>query len=207
MGLYANRIFPWIIDQVMGREVLVEERRKVLADARGRVLEIGFGTGLNLPHYPAGVERLTIIDPNIGMHRRAAPRIAASPLEIDAIPLGADGQLPLADNTFDFAVSTWTMCSIADIARALREIHRVLRPDGRLLFIEHGLSPDASVARWQNRLNGINKRIGDGCHLNRNIAALVSASPLRVTACDEFYMASTPRIAAWTYRGTGEKSL
>ncbi|MGD9645363.1 MAG: class I SAM-dependent methyltransferase [Pirellulales bacterium] len=206
MGLYSRYIFPWIIDRVMARDLLVEERRKVLGAASGRVLEIGFGTGLNLPHYPAAVERLTVIDPSVGMHRRAAARIAASPLEIDAIAIGADGQLPLDDNSFDYVVSTWTMCSIADIRRALAEVHRVLRPAGRLLFVEHGLSPESGVARWQNRLNGINKRIGEGCHLNRNIAALLTASPLRLTDCDEFYLPSTPRIAGWTYRGAAEKT-
>jgi ubiquinone/menaquinone biosynthesis C-methylase UbiE len=207
MGVYSRYVFPWIIDHVMARAVLVDERRKVLSAASGRVLEIGFGTGLNLPLYPAAVDRLTIVDPNVGMHRRAAARIAASPLEIDAIALGADGRLPLDDNSFDYVVSTWTMCSITDIGRALAEVYRVLRPGGRLLFVEHGLSPEAGVARWQNRLNGINQRIGEGCHLNRNIAALVAGSPLRLAACDEFYMPSTPRIAGWTYRGAGEKPV
>lgn len=205
MGLYANRIFPWVIEHIMSRDVMTHQRRQVVPDARGDVLEIGFGTGLNLPHYRASVKRLTIIDPNPGMHRRAAPRIAQSSIPVESISLGADDRLPLDDNRFDTVVSTWTMCSIPDLPRALAEMARVLKPGGRLLFIEHGLSPDPGVARWQNRLNGLNRRIGDGCNLNRNIAAMIAASPLHVVTCDQFYLPHTPRLGGWMYRGTAEK--
>lgn len=206
MSLYSQRVFPWLIDRVMASEVMTEQRRLVLAEVQGDTLEIGFGTGLNLPHYPPSVERLTIVDPNRGMHRRAAGRIAASPLPIEAIQLGAENRLPVADDRFDSVVSTWTMCSIPRLADALREIARVLKPGGQLLCVEHGLSPEAGVARWQNRLTPIMRRLGDGCHLNRNIAEYVQKSPLQLTRCDQFYLRDSLRVGSWTYRGRAVKA-
>ena len=207
MGIYSDRVFPWIIDQVMDREVMAQQRRVVLAEAIGDVLEIGFGTGLNLPHYPASVEHLTVLDPNAGMHRRAAKRMKAFPIPIESMTLGADGELPSDNNRYDTVVSTWTMCSIGDLRRALTELTRVLKPGGKLLFIEHGLSPDDKVARWQNRMNGFNKWIGDGCHLNRNIADLITSSPLSLDQCDQFSLPSTPRVGGWIYRGKASKQV
>lgn len=205
MSLYSERVFPWLIDRVMAGPPMTEQRRAVLAGAVGDTLEIGFGTGLNLPHYPPAVERLTIVDPNGGMHRRAAQRMAASTVPIQAIQLGAEDHLPVADDRFDTVVSTWTMCSIPQLARALAEIARVLKPGGQLLFVEHGLSPEQGVARWQNRLTPIMKRIGGGCHLNRNIAEFVRASPLRLVQCEEFCLRDSPRVGGYTYRGRAEK--
>lgn len=201
MGIYSNRIFPWVIEHVMSREVMTHEREKLVPAAEGDVLEIGFGTGLNLPHYSAAVTRLTVLDPNSGMHRRAAERIAAAKMPVEAIQLGAEDRLPVDDGRFDTIVSTWTMCSIPDLAGALRELARVLKPGGKLLFLEHGLSPDANIARWQNRLNPLNRRIGDGCNLNRDMTAIIGASPLVVESCDQFYLPKTPRIGGWMYRG------
>lgn len=205
LGIYSDRIFPWVIDKLMARDVMSEQRRHVLAPVRGDVLEIGFGTGLNLPFYPAAVDRLTVVDPNAGMHRRAAQRIKESKLSIDAVTLRADGALPLDENRFDTVVSTWTMCSIPDLPRALVELTRVLKPGGKLVFVEHGLSPDKPVASWQNRLNPIHQWLGDGCHLDRDIARFVAQSPLTLEDCDQFYMPDTPRFAGWLYRGTATK--
>jgi ubiquinone/menaquinone biosynthesis C-methylase UbiE len=205
MGLYSKYIVPWIIDHVMDRQVMAGQRQTVLADAYGRVLEIGFGTGLNLPHYPSRVEHLTILDPNVGMHRRAAGRIAVSRLTIDPLNLSADADLPTNDCVFDTVVSTWTMCCIPDLPRALTEVARVLKPGGQLLFVEHGLSQDPKVARWQQRLNPLNMRLGDGCHLNRDIAYFVRGSGLTISQCDQFYLPRTPRISGWTFRGRALK--
>lgn len=207
MSLYSERVFPWLIDRVMSSPPMTEQRRAVLAGARGDTLEIGFGTGLNLPHYPPAVDRLTVVDPNGGMHRRAARRVAVSTLPIQAIQLGAEDRLPVADDRFDTVVSTWTMCSIPLLARALAEMARVLKPGGQLLFVEHGLSPEPGVARWQHRLTPIMKRIGGGCHLNRNIAEFVRASPLRLVECDEFLLRDSPRVGGYTYRGRAEKRI
>ena len=204
MGIYSNRVFPWIIDRIMDRDVMTEQRR-VAPPAHGDVLEIGFGTGLNLPHYPSSVEQLTVLDPNPGMHRRAVRRMKACPIPITPVTLGADGELPLDENRFDTVISTWTMCSITDLTRALVELSRVLKPGGSLLFIEHGLSPQEKIARWQNRLNSINMWIGDGCHLNRSIAQFLTSSPLMLVQCDQFYLPNTPRIGGWIYRGTARK--
>jgi ubiquinone/menaquinone biosynthesis C-methylase UbiE len=205
VGIYSDQVFPWLVDRVMARDVMTEQRQVVLGKAYGDVLEIGFGTGLNLSHYPGIVEQLTVLDPNPGMHRRAAGRIAASRIPVHSVTLGADGALPLADNRFDTVVSTWTMCSIIDLERALLELYRVLKPGGSLLFIEHGLSPDRNIARWQNWLTPANKLIADGCHLNRNIAQFVTSSPLSLVQCDQFYLRGTHRIGGWMYRGQASK--
>lgn len=206
MGLYGRYIFPWVLDRAMGRQPLEAHRPGVLAEARGDVLEIGFGTGRNLPHYPAGVHRLTVVEPSEPIASRAAARVAASPLEIESIALGADQRLPLDAGRFDTVVSTWTMCSIDDLPAALLELHRVLKPGGRLLFIEHGLARSAGVAKWQHRLNPINRWIGQGCRLDLDIAAFLADSPLHVLRCDEFEMDHTPRIASHHYQGIAEKA-
>jgi ubiquinone/menaquinone biosynthesis C-methylase UbiE len=191
----------------MSRTSLAEQRPVVLSQVPpGDVLEIGFGTGLNLPHYPRHVRRLVVVEPNPGNGRRAARRLKESPLDVRPAALINGRDLPLDANSFDAVVSTWTMCSIADVDHALREIHRVLKPGGRLLFIEHGLSPERNVAAWQRRLNPLMTRLGDGCHLDRDIAGLVSQSPLNVLHLDRFYLRDTPRVGGYTYRGVAEKA-
>lgn len=206
MGLYSDHIFPWVIEKVMSNDDMREQRQRVLAAARGRVLEIGFGTGLNLPHYPDQVESLAVLDPNAGMHRKASKRIASAPMPVEAIQQRADDAIAADTGSFDTVVSTWTMCSIPDLPRALREIARVLRPGGKLLFIEHGLADDPKTVRWQHRLNPIMNRIGDGCNLNRDIAGHIESSPLGLEQCDQFLMPKTPKVAGWTYRGMAVKS-
>jgi SAM-dependent methyltransferase len=206
MGVYSRYLFPRVIDTVMARAPLMELRPKVLADATGDVLEIGFGTGLNLPHYPPHVKRLTVLEPNIGMHRRSMHRIEHSPIEVDVIGLHNSRDIAAADQRFDTVVSTWTMCTIADLPHTLREIHRVLRPGGKFLFVEHGLAPDRSVQKWQRRLNPINRWIGDGCNLDRDIEAFLRASPLAIERLDTFYLRDTPRLGGYTYRGTATRT-
>jgi ubiquinone/menaquinone biosynthesis C-methylase UbiE len=200
---YEKRVFPLFLDLIMkGMEDL---RPGVLAGARGDVLEIGFGTGLNLPHYPEAVSSLAALDPMDDMPRsvrqRIDRRIEAAPFPVECHPLPADGGLPFESGRFDTVAVTWTLCTIPDVEAALVEMRRVLKPDGRLLFIEHGLSDVESVARWQDRLNPIQNVIGCGCNLNRPIDALVRKAGFEITSLDRFVQERTPRFIGTLYRG------
>ncbi len=178
-------------------------RQQVLAEVSGDVLEIGFGTGLNLPHYPAQVNKLVVVDPNPGMNARAKKRVEAAKIAVESQILNSE-VLPMPDRSFDAVVSTWTLCSIVNLEQALSEIARVLKPGGKFYFIEHGLSPEPEVQKWQNRFNPIQKVIGDGCNLNRNISELISRH-LRIEKLEEFYMPNTPKIAGYFYQGVAVK--
>jgi len=174
-------------------------RQHVLAAARGAVLEVGCGTGLNFAHYPPAAARLVAIDPNPGMLAKAGDRAAA--LDLDITLAAADAcQLPYPDASFDTVVSTWTPCSIPDVAQSIREIRRALKPDGQFLFVEHGASPEPSVRAWQNRLNPLQKRLADGCHLNRQIAELIGAQ-FAVATLDNLYLDDVPKFLGYLYRG------
>lgn len=179
-------------------------REAVLAEVEGDVLEIGFGTGLNLAYYPHQVHKITTVDPNPGMNAIAQKRIAASKIPVENRVLNGES-LPFADQSFDYGVSTWTLCSIARVENALAEIYRVLKPGGKFVFIEHGLSADPNVQVWQNRLNPIQKVIGDGCHLNRNIQALVEGHFDQVTV-ERFVPEGLPALAATFYKGVATKT-
>lgn len=205
MGFYSNVIFPRLLDWAMSREVLAKHRHAFLSDAEGEVLEIGFGTGANLPYYPSHVHHLTTVDPNPGMDVLARKRIKASSIEVEPRLLQAEA-LPMPDNTFDTVVSTLTMCSIPDIGRALKELYRVLKPGGRLLFLEHGLSPDLKVQVWQHRFTPVSKFIGDGCHLNRDIEQLVQGHSFTIRKLTRFYLEDTPKIAGYMYFGIATKT-
>src|SRR5262249_43563821 len=157
-----------------------------------------FGTGLNLPHYPASVLRITAVDPSPGMHRLAARRVRRSRIAVDRRIAGG-GQLPFGGDRFACVVSTFTLCSIPDLGRAVAEMYRVLRPGGRLLFLEHGLSPDPVVRRWQRRLNGLEMCLAGGCHLDRDMRALVAAQPFSSLEVEEFYLERTPPTHGYLY--------
>ena len=203
MGFYSRVLLPRLLDWSMSGEGFAHYRRTLLADVKGDVLEIGFGTGLNLQHYPEAVTRLTVVDPNPGMAAIAQTRIAASPLPVDTQLLSSEA-LPMADETFDSVVSTWTLCSIPNIEKALQEIHRVLKPHGCFFFLEHGRSPDLSVQIWQDRLTPVQKVIGDGCHLNRPMQTLIERH-FKLLTLDCFYAEGWPRIAGYLYRGVAAK--
>jgi ubiquinone/menaquinone biosynthesis C-methylase UbiE len=188
----------------MATPVLRDLRPMVLAPAQGHVLEIGFGTGLNLPHYPETVRHLTAVDVNPGMVRRARRRIAESSIPVDH-QVADVASLSMADATFDTVVSTWTLCSIPAVEQALAEMHRVLKPGGTFLFVEHGLSDDAGVQRWQRRLDPIQRVIADGCHLTRRVGQLVEAASFRIEALREFYLDGAPRAYGYTYHGVATK--
>ena len=198
MGLYARYVFPHVLDFAMrGMNPL---RADVLAPAAGDVLEIGFGTGLNLAHYPARVRRVCAVDPMRALERRVAERIAAAPFPVERHPLRADGGLPFDAARFDCAAMTWTLCTIPDPVAALREIRRVLRPGAPLLFIEHGRSDDARVARFQDRWNPIQNAIGAGCNVNRKIDALIREGGFEFEKLERF-KADGPRFLVEMYRG------
>lgn len=206
MGLYSRFIFPFVLDHAMKRAPIAAQRPPALADASGEVLELGFGTGLNLPYYPTSVTRVVAVEPNAKLSRRARERIRSTAIEVEVASLRGDRALPFDAGRFDCAVSTWTMCTIPDVARALAEVGRVLKPGGRLLFVEHGLAPDPAIQRWQRRLTPAMRFLGDGCHLDRDIDALLRASPLAVERCERFYLPDTPRVGGFTYRGSAVKS-
>jgi ubiquinone/menaquinone biosynthesis C-methylase UbiE len=203
MNWYSRRVLPHLLEWTMAGEPFARYRRQVLSETSGDVLEIGFGTGLNLAYYPEAVSSLTVVDPNPGMANIAAPRIAEAPLEVISKPLRGEA-LTMADNSFDWVVSTWTLCSIADLDGALKEIRRVLKPGGRFTFIEHGLSPEPDLQRWQHRLTPLQKRIADGCHFNRAIADDVQAH-LSLERLDTFYEKDLPRVGGYFYRGVAVK--
>jgi SAM-dependent methyltransferase len=200
MGLYHHCVFPYLLDWAMGNRVFDAPRRRTLARASGRILEIGFGTGRNLPHYPAGVERIEAIDPDVDLDRFSQPRIAASNIAVDFHHLDAE-HLPFADASFDTVVCTLTLCSIPDASHALGEVRRVLKRGGRFLFLEHGLAPDAGVARWQRRLNPLQNRLGGGCNLDRDTVALVRGSGLQLGDARHYYLPRVPRFAGYMSEG------
>ncbi len=200
MGLYSAYIFPRLMDWIMGGTGFQRLRNEALQSARGEVLEIGLGTGLNLPHYPVGVSRLRAVDPATLLPDRVAKRSAAAHFPIEITHLSAE-RLPYDNHSFDCAVSTWTLCTIPDPIRALQEVRRVLKPTGRFLYLEHGRSDDARTAAWQDRLNPIQNVIGCGCHLNRQIDQLISKAGLHIVQLDRFVMEGVPRIGGELYRG------
>jgi ubiquinone/menaquinone biosynthesis C-methylase UbiE len=204
MGLYRRFVCPFLCDLTLCSPTVGRYRQELLATAGGDVLEIGLGTGLNLAHYPPSVRRLATADPNPGAHRRAQKRADRAGITLDHHMIGGE-QLPFADGTFDCVVCTFTLCSVNDPERAVSEACRVLRPKGRFLFLEHGLSPDAGVRRWQSRLNGMQRVLGDGCHLDRDIKRLVTGVFYGPVNMDEFYLKKTPRTHGYVYRGTATR--
>jgi ubiquinone/menaquinone biosynthesis C-methylase UbiE len=198
---YERRVFPHVLELAMRQ--LGKLRAPTLATAQGEVLEIGFGTGLNLAHYPAGVTRLVTADPMKALSGRVSERIAAAAFPVEVNHLAADRTLPFDSGRFDSVTMTWTLCTIADPLPALREMRRVLKPSGTLLFIEHGRSDDAKVARWQDRWNPIQNVIGCGCNVNRKIDALVEQGGFRLTSLERFLAEGTPRMFGEMYRGAG----
>ena len=176
MGIYSERIFPWVLDKALGHPRIEARRAALVGQATGAVLEIGFGSGATLPFYdPAKVTSLTVVEPSEGMNRRAAARLAASPVPVTSVP-GAGERLPFGDAAFDTVITCLTLCSVSDVPQVLAEIRRVLKPGGQFLFLEHVLSEDAGIRRWQQRLNPVQKVMGVGCNLNRDSAAMVRAA-------------------------------
>lgn len=201
MGLYNRFVLPRLLHVACGARPVARQREKIVPSARGRVLEIGVGSGLNLPFYdPERVERLWGLDPSPEMIRLAAKAAAGAPFEVELLRAGCE-EIPLEDNGVDTVLTTYTLCTIPDAASALREMARVLKPGGRLLFCEHGLAPDANVRRWQNRIDPFWGRISGGCHLNRDIPELLRDGGFEVERLDTMYIPGW-RPATFNYWGS-----
>jgi len=205
MGLYADFIFPRMMDWVMSRPGFHPLRQQALEKVSGRVLEIGFGTGLNLPHYPNTLTWLSAIEPGNFLPNRVAERTIHAAMPVEVLHERAE-RLPWEDGRFDYVVSTWTLCTIADVSAALREVQRVLKPDGRFVFLEHGLSDDATIAKWQTRLNPFQRFFACGCNLNRPIDRLIRDAGFSFDELHRFVMDGVPRIAGEMYRGIARPS-
>lgn len=206
MGLYARYVLPKLIDAACAQKPMAELRSRYVPRATGRVLEIGFGTGLNLPHYAVGSGAPTAVvalEPSVHIAARAEQRLAETPLEVEVLRESAE-EIPAPDATFDTVLSTWTLCSVPNVYQALRELRRVLRPRGRLLFIEHGASHERRVLAWQRRLTPVWKLIGGGCHLARPADRLIEDAGFRIAELETGYLPG-PRVATFTYRGVATR--
>lgn len=203
MTFYAERVFLPLMNRLMDTAETRAIRARVCAPLAGDVVEIGFGSGLNVPHLPGAVTSLRAVDPLQRGRALAARRVAASHVPVEVV--GLDGRsLPLEDGSADAVLTTWTLCSIPEPVAAVREIVRVLRPGGRLHFVEHGRSPDPGVARWQERLDGFQRRTACGCSLTKDIPAILDAGGLAVDELDTYYVKGEPKTHAWTLEGVAQ---
>jgi ubiquinone/menaquinone biosynthesis C-methylase UbiE len=200
MGWYEDRVLPQIINVALNNKGTRQLRARVCAELDGDVVEIGFGTGHNLPFLPDTVTRLRAVEPSAKSVRLAQQRIAATTVPVDIV--GLDGQrLPIEDESADAVLSTWTMCTIPDAGVALKEMRRVLRPGGTLHFLEHGRAPDEPVRRWQDRINPIQRRLFGGCNVNRDIRSLIEGAGFTIKNLNTYYLEG-PKALGSMYEGT-----
>ena len=201
MGLYERQVLPRVLNVACGTKMVEPLRRRVCGGLAGDVVEIGFGSGLNVPFYPAAVTRVAAVEPS-----ELGWQLARQRLKTASVPVqrsGLDGQsLPFEDDSYDAALSTWTLCTIPDAAAALREVRRVLKPGGTLHFLEHGLAPDENVRSWQRRLNPVQQRVFGGCNLTRSIVDLLTAAGFTINELDIFYQKGAPKFTGANSLGT-----
>jgi ubiquinone/menaquinone biosynthesis C-methylase UbiE len=201
VDIYSKYLFPRLIDFTMRNKETARLRRESLTHAYGNVLEIGIGSGLNLPFYPSEVTSVHGIDPSPELLRMARRQAASVPFKVEFLAQSAEQILPLPEASIDTAVITWTLCSIPDAGAALEQVKRVLKPSGHLLFVEHGRSDNDRIVAWQDRLTPIWKHIGGGCHLNRKIDGIVTSAGFKIQDLKTFYLPG-PRPMTYTYQGT-----
>jgi len=205
VGLYSKYVLPWLIDLAMRNKEAARLRAEWVSRARGDVLEIGIGSGLNLPFYTEQVHRVRGIDPSIELQRMAAKKASDVPFEVTFFSQSAEEPIPVVDSSIDTIVMTWSLCSIPNPSAALQQMRRVLKPDGHVIFIEHGRSPDAGVVTWQDRLTPLWRRFTGGCHLNRKIDDLMRVAGFRINEQRNFYLPG-PRPMSYTYQGIASKN-
>jgi len=200
MGLWARYVLPVLVEKACRSSAILEERQRWVPRAHGQVLELGVGSGLNLAFYdPARVEHVTGIDPSPALLARAAQRVGAVPVPVELVTCSAE-KLPFPDATFDSALVTYSLCSVAEPALALAEVRRVLRPGGELIFVEHGLASDVGTQRWQHRLTPLWRRVGGGCHLDRDLPAILRAAGYRLDELKAAYAEGASWLS-YTYEG------
>ena len=205
MGLYNKYILPKFINCACGSKPINYQRDKLVPYAKGVVLDIGIGSGLNIPFYnKSNINYLYGLDPSTELLEIAKKVAKTNKLEIEFLECGAES-IPLPNNSIDTIVITYTMCTIPDISLSSAEMLRVLKPNGRLLFCEHGLAPDKRVAKWQKIINPVWNKIAGGCNLNRDIPKLIESSGLKILEIEEMYLPSTPKFAGYNYWGVAEK--
>lgn len=203
MGIYRDQVLPRLVDKALASDDVMAWRRRAVEGLHGVVVEPGFGSGLNIEVYPAEVTRVYAVDPAVVGRKLAADRVAASP--VDIVHVGLDGQaLPLDDASCDAGLLTFTLCTIPDADAALRELHRVIKPGGRLHFVEHGHAPDDGVQKWQRRLEPIQKRAFDGCHLTRDMPALIAGGGFEIEELETAY-ARGPKPLSWYSLGRARR--
>lgn len=201
MGFYEDRVLPHFINVVMNNKQTRQIRARVCADLSGDVVEIGFGTGHNLPFMPPAVTRVRAVEPSELSVRLAQDRIRSAGAKVEVV--GLDGQrIPLEDESADAVLCTWSLCTIPDPIAAVREMHRVLKPGAQLHFVEHGLSEEPKVQRWQHRFNGLQRTVAGGCNLNRDIAGILRAGGMNITRLDRYNEKGVPKTLGSLYEGT-----
>jgi ubiquinone/menaquinone biosynthesis C-methylase UbiE len=201
MGIYQSFVLPKLTHWVCSQKDIARQRRRIVPLARGRVLEIGMGSGLNLPFYnPDRIEFVWGLDPSEGLMKMAEQKAARLPFQVRLTAISGE-KIPLENKSVDTVLVTYTLCSIPDVSKALKEMHRVLKPNGRLLFCEHGRFPDPSVIRWQDSLNPLWMKVSGGCHLNRPISGLIQNSRFHINHIDMQYM-SPIKLISYNYLGS-----
>ena len=205
MGFYSDHIEPALVSCACGMKSIAREREKIVPKASGRVLEVGFGSGHNAPYYDrSAITHLYALEPSAAMRKRAAKRVAGLSFPLEWLDLPGE-DIPLPEASVDTVLVTYTLCTIPGVEAALSGMRRVLKPGGRLLFLEHGLSPDPGVAKWQNRLDGVWGKLAGGCHLNRDPASLVREAGFKISALDQHYAAGAPKFAGFMTGGVAAK--
>jgi ubiquinone/menaquinone biosynthesis C-methylase UbiE len=204
VSFYRDKVLPRLQDKAMNRQGTREVRARICAGLTGRVLEVGFGTGLNVGHYPQAVTTVLAVEPSGVCMRIAEPRIASSNTPVELAGLTGE-RLDLSSEEVDVVLSTWTLCTIPDLSAALGELRRVLKPGGTFHFVEHGHAPDAKTARWQQRLDPLNRKLAGGCHLTRRIPESIEAAGFEMQHLDSYYSEGEPKPWGYTYEGRAVK--